>query len=306
MSHIIDVLRGSRKARVKQLRHDQLSTYGIGQDRTVDQWRLLARTLLQSGLMAESQDGFPVLKLTEGSWEVMRKQRSVFVAIPQTPQDLQPQASRLEAEQLFDRLRILRKRLADEQNLAPYMVFTDSSLRQIAQRRPQTLDQFAQISGVGRRKLDQYGAIFTQEVRQYCQEMGLPVVAEEGTGRAALPAETSAGAAPESQSGRSRLPATVYATYALYRDGEDPLRIAQQRELKITTVFDHLAALLEVGEAVRLEAFVTEEAKAEIQRAIEVVGDFRLGEIRTYLNEKHSYEAIKLVRAWWRYQQTKE
>lgn len=306
LSHIIDVLRGSRKARVKQLRHDQLSTYGIGKDRTVDQWRLLARTLLQSGLMAESQDGFPVLKLTEGSWEVMRKQRSVLVAIPQTPQDLQPKASWAEAEQLFDRLRLLRKRLADAQNVPPYVVFTDSSLRQMSQKRPQTLDQFAQISGVGRLKLEQYGETFTQEVRQYCQEMGLPVVAAEATGRAALPAGTPSGAVPEPQSGRSRLPATVYATYALYRDGEDPLSIAQQRDLKITTIFDHLAALLEVGEAVQLEAFVTEEARAEIQRAIEVVGDFRLGEIRTYLNEKHSYEAIKLVRGWWRYQQAKE
>ncbi|MGA1474944.1 MAG: DNA helicase RecQ [Prochlorothrix sp.] len=311
LSHIIDVLRGSRKAKVKQYQHDQLSTYGIGKDRTVDQWRLLARTLLQSGLLAESQDGFPVLRLNEGSWEVMRKQRSVLVAIPQTPQDLQPTASRVEAEQLFDRLRILRKTLASAQDLAPYMVFTDSSLRQMAQKRPQTLEQFSQISGVGRRKLDQYGEDFTQEIRNYCQEMGLPVItASRLAGNAGTDRPTQAvsdslsSSLPVSASSRSRLPATTHATYALYKEGLDPLAIAQQRDLKVTTVFSHLADLVEVGESVRLTDFVTAEQQAEIERAIEKVGDFRLSEIRSSLDDRYSYEVIKLVRASWRYQQS--
>jgi len=297
MTHIIDVLRGSRKERIQQLGHDRLSTHGIGKDRTVEQWRLLGRTLLQQGCLEETQDKFPVLKLTAASWEIMRKQRSIQVAIPQTAQERQPQASRLEAEQLFDRLRVLRKSIADEQNVAPYMVFTDSSLRLMSQQRPQTLDQFSQISGVGRRKLEDYGDRFTTEIRAYCRDMGLPLMAADSSGP--LPPESATDAAS-----RSRIRMTIYDTYDLHKKGLGPQDIADQRNLKLTTVFNHLADLLEMGETVRLEDFVTDQQREEIQRAIEAVGDFRLAEIRGHLGDRYDYETLKLVRGWWRHQQT--
>ena len=82
MAHIIDVLRGSRKQKVMDQGHDQLSTYGIGKDRSVEEWKLLGRSLLHQRMVDETNDGYPVLKLNAVSWQILRKQISVQVAIP--------------------------------------------------------------------------------------------------------------------------------------------------------------------------------------------------------------------------------
>lgn len=172
MTYIIDVLRGSKEKRILTNRHDQLSTYGIGKDHPVEDWRTLGRSLLHQGLLEETTDGYAVLKLNALSWEVLRKQRSVWIVQPQQPVAARPAPSgaRLKAEQLFEHLRKLRKELADEQGVPPYVVFADSSLRLMSQLQPQTLDDFSQISGVGSHKLARYGSRFVQEIRAFCQE----------------------------------------------------------------------------------------------------------------------------------------
>lgn len=171
MTYVIDVLRGSKDKRILGNRHDQLSTYGIGKDRTAEEWRTLGRSLLHQGLVDETTDGYAVLKLNALSWEVLRKQRSVMIApslratATQTPQ-LEAKA---DAEILFEQLRRLRKQIADEQAVPPYVVFADSSLRLMAQLQPQTLDAFANISGVGSHKLARYGTQFVAAIQSFCQ-----------------------------------------------------------------------------------------------------------------------------------------
>ena len=81
MAYIIDVLRGAKKDKIIQYEHDKLSTYGIGKDRTLDEWRMLGRSLLHQGLIEQTSDGYSVLKLNALSWEVMRKQRTVSLAV---------------------------------------------------------------------------------------------------------------------------------------------------------------------------------------------------------------------------------
>lgn len=179
MNYIIDVLRGSKSQKVLKYGHDTLSTYGIGLDKTADQWKMLGRSLIHQGLVEETTDGYSVLKLNDGSWEVMRKQRQVFIAVPKAPvkQDMTDRdRKKAEVEMLLDRLRSLRKQIADEQSVAPYMVFADSTLRLMAQQRPQTLDEFGNLSGVVGYKVDQYGDRFVTEIREYCQTYGLSSV----------------------------------------------------------------------------------------------------------------------------------
>ncbi len=173
MNHIIDVLRGSKNQKVLQNNHDKLSTYGIGKDKTADAWRILGRALLHQGLVEETSDGYSVLKLNAQSWEILKKQRSLLIAVPPATNHLEESESeglRADVEVLFQRLRSLRKRLADQQAVPPYVVFSDSSLKLMAQQQPQTLTEFARISGVGSRKLEQYGEKFTAEIRAYRQD----------------------------------------------------------------------------------------------------------------------------------------
>jgi ATP-dependent DNA helicase RecQ len=172
MTYIIDVLRGSKDKRILTNRHDQLSTYGIGRDHSADDWRTLGRSLLHQGLLDETTDGYAVLKLNALSWEVLRKQRSVMIALPHRPSTTSVAQSRANAnaEMLFEQLRALRKEIANEQSVPPYVVFADSSLRLMAQLQPQTIDDFSQISGVGSHKLTRYGSRFVEEIRAFCRE----------------------------------------------------------------------------------------------------------------------------------------
>ncbi len=172
MTYIIEVLRGSKEKRILANRHDQLSTYGIGKDHTAEEWRTLGRSLLHQGLMDETADGYSVLKLNALSWEVLRKQRTVYISLPNRPAVVQSASTeaKANAEMLFDLLRKLRKQIADEQAVPPYVVFADSSLRLMAQLQPQTIDDFSQISGVGSHKLARYGPRFVEAIRKFCQE----------------------------------------------------------------------------------------------------------------------------------------
>src|SRR6266851_5074642 len=168
MKHVIDVLRGAQTQKVRDSGHDQLPIYGYGRELSADEWLRIGRALIHQGLLDETSDGYPVPRLNALSWEVIHKQRTVEIAAPVKP--VQPRlekAGRHKAyagddnevaepdapgtEELFQHLRKLRKQIADEQGVPPYVVFPDTSLRAMAQQRPQSREQFAQIPGVGGR-----------------------------------------------------------------------------------------------------------------------------------------------------------
>ena len=179
MNHIIDVLRGSQNKKVLQHNHHTLSTYGIGKDHSAEAWRSLARSLLHQGLVSETTDGYSILQLNSLSWEVMRKQRAVTIALSidtsrssrgSNQKNEADQQATAREEQLMEQLRKLRKAIADEQNVPPYIVFADASLRAMSVAQPQTLQEFAAIPGVGSRKLERYGSRFIQEIQAFLAE----------------------------------------------------------------------------------------------------------------------------------------
>ncbi len=278
MTHIIDVLRGSRRQKIEQYGHHLLSTYGIGKDKSVEAWKMLGRSLLHQGLLDETTDGYRILKLNKLSWEVMRSQRSVHIAITETPaaKALADTNSRsAEAEILFERLRKLRKQLADAQSVPPYVVFADSSLKLMAQQQPQTLEAFAKISGVVIHKVNQYGDKFVSEIRAFCQEQKLPVP---------LPSNTH------------------MVTLQFHQQGLSIEEIAQKRGFSPRTIITHLSELLEMKQPVDLNRLVSPELQKPILQAIQTVGAESLKTIREHLGEQYTYEDIQLVRSWWRRQ----
>lgn len=276
MVHIIDVLRGSRKQKIEQNGHHLLSTYGIGKDKTAEAWKMLARSLLHQGLVDETNDGYRVLKLNKLSWEILRSQRSVQISITAEPEskalvDSSPRSA--ESEILFERLRRLRKQLADAQAVPPYVVFADSSLKLMAQMQPQTLTEFAQISGVGTHKLTQYGEQFVSEIRGFCQEQKPPVP----------------------------LPSTSQMmTLQLYQQGLSIEQIAEIRSFSPTTILTHISELIEMQQPIDLNRLVSPEQQKPILKAIQTVGADSLKSIREHLGESFSYDEIRLVRSWWR------
>jgi len=169
--HVVDVLRGADTARIRALGHDGLTTYGIGADLSADAWLSIVRQLIHAGALRQDVADYSVLKLTPAAWPLLRGERRIELAVPrEARRPAAAKRARLTAdglavdEALFERLRALRRRLADEQNVPAYVVFSDATLAAMAARKPTTTEELLRISGVGQAKLARYGATFLAEL----------------------------------------------------------------------------------------------------------------------------------------------
>ncbi len=174
MGHVIEVLRGSQNQRLLQLGHDRLSTYGIGRDKGQDYWGALLRHLVQQGYLKQDLDNFSVLSLTENARPLLKGETTLSIPKPRTkPQPTARGSSRkretppLSYDQfLFAQLRTLRKKLADQEGVPPFVIFSDATLIEMAATRPQDHDALLTINGVGLHKLEHYGDQFLAVIRE--------------------------------------------------------------------------------------------------------------------------------------------
>jgi len=171
-AHMIDVLRGADTERIRQLGHDKLSTYGIGQDLDAAMWRGVFRQLVAASVLEVDAEGFGGLRLTAASKPILQGQQTVLLRkdspkLRQRERGSTPavQVSEFDAP-LFHALRQMRAQLAKEQNVPAYVIFHDATLRTIAEQRPQNLGELARVGGVGGSKLDRYGAALLDVVRE--------------------------------------------------------------------------------------------------------------------------------------------
>ncbi|MBV8666500.1 MAG: DNA helicase RecQ [Burkholderiaceae bacterium] len=165
--HVIDVLRGTESDKVKQWRHDQLSTFGIGAERSEAEWRAILRQAIALGLVTVDYDAYSALKLTEEARPVLRGEQSVQLRQYQKPVKQKRASAKPKgyaegdlsaAEQaLFDKLRWWRVETARKHNVPAYVIFHDSTMREIAKAKPASLDALRGVTGVGEKKLETYG-----------------------------------------------------------------------------------------------------------------------------------------------------
>lgn len=193
MAHVIDVLRGADTERIRSLGHDRLSTYGIGANLDKDVWTSLFRQLIHRGYLRQDIAQYSVLKLTEIARPLLAGDERLELARPRFATTAAADGSdggrrarggrgrrsrggepgalfdaSVEPDPgLFEQLRALRRRLADEQGVPAYVVFSDATLEEMAILRPATLDQLLAVNGVGEVKLERYGAAFLDVLRGY-------------------------------------------------------------------------------------------------------------------------------------------
>ena len=167
--HVIDVLRGMDTERITQWRHTNLSTYGIGSDRSEAEWRAILRQAIAQGYVRVDYESYNSLKLTETARAVLKGEQSVQMRRYEKPQKPTKQKRSIskgyvetelppEAQQLFEKLRSWRMETARQHNIPAYVIFHDSTLRDIAKANPDSLDDLRSVSGVGEKKLATYGA----------------------------------------------------------------------------------------------------------------------------------------------------
>ena len=171
--HIIDVLLGANTERVRRWGHENLTTYGLLKGTNRKSLNNMLYQLIDAGLLERSDDERPVLKLKEASWEVLRGQRSVRLVQPKE----KVQKTRIEKkswdkvdEGLYEALRILRRKLADQRGVPAYVLFNDATLRDLARLRPSTPAALLGVRGVGEKKLADLGQRFIEEIVTYCRE----------------------------------------------------------------------------------------------------------------------------------------
>ncbi len=173
VAHLIDVLRGGDGERIRQFGHHTLSTFGIGRDLDANTWRGVFRQLVAAGWLDVDIEGYGGLRLTETSRTVLTGAETVMLRKEQTAAKKRDRESgprtglpvQSQDLPLFRALRDLRARLAKEQNVPAYVIFHDSTLRNIAEERPDSLRELARVGGIGSAKLERYGADVLEVVR---------------------------------------------------------------------------------------------------------------------------------------------
>jgi ATP-dependent DNA helicase RecQ len=169
--YVVEVLRGAATQRIRDHGHDRLSTYGIGKDKSQEHWVSVIRQLIHSGLLTQNITRNMVLQLTEAARPVLRGEVALELAEPRLVRVRQKDKgeavlSRAEDRALFKELRQLRKQLAEEADVPPYVVFSDATLTELARYRPKTESELLGINGVGMRKLERFGAAFLALLRR--------------------------------------------------------------------------------------------------------------------------------------------
>ena len=170
--HVMDVLMGKDNEKVREYGHNELSVFGIGADLQQQQWRSILRQLVVLGLLSVDTGGYGSLMLNEKSRPLLRGEvelplrRDLLLAKKARQTRTKPDPVAAEDHGLWEALRECRKRLADENNVPPYVIFHDATLNQLATEKPGTSDDFLRISGVGQKKLERYGTQFMDVIRQ--------------------------------------------------------------------------------------------------------------------------------------------
>jgi ATP-dependent DNA helicase RecQ len=173
LNHVVEVLTGADTDKIRRWRHDEISTYGIGGEHSRVEWQAIGRELTRLGYLRQAAGKFSTLELTAEGLAALRQRKSIVLTQPMTApaeKTRMPRAGEITCdEELFERLRQLRKSLADERNVPAYIVFSDVSLRQMARHYPADDEQLARINGVGEKKLKEFGAAFLSEIAAHLQ-----------------------------------------------------------------------------------------------------------------------------------------
>jgi ATP-dependent DNA helicase RecQ len=181
LNHVVAVLTGAETAKIRQWQHHTLSTYGIGGEHSRNEWGAIARELMRLGLLAQSTGEFPTVDVTPEGFAALKDRRRILLTRPRA--ETRPRVERAGEigcdEVLFEKLRRLRKELADTRGVPPYIVFGDTSLRLMARKYPVDASEFRRISGVGAKKLEEYGEAFLEEINAHLRANPRQIFADE-------------------------------------------------------------------------------------------------------------------------------
>jgi len=284
LNHIIDILCGADTVMIRKWRHTELSTYGIGDEMKKPGWQAVGRELMRLGLLQQTKEKFSVVEMTTDGMAALRERRKITLTRPAAAPERTSKAGAIACDEtLFERLRELRLKLADERDVPPYIIFSDVALREMARSYPENEREFSRISGVGRLKLEEFAATFIQEIQAYLKSNPRQIFADSLAPVSFVRARNRGG-----------LNDTTRETVRRFRDGFSVSNIAQERGFAASTIFGHLATAVEAGEELDIGRLVPADLQKEIEAAIDVVGDNSLTPIKERMGDRADYGQIRI------------
>ncbi|MGP8319518.1 MAG: DNA helicase RecQ [Methanosarcinaceae archaeon] len=315
MNYVIDVLVGAKTKKIIGNRHTMLKSYSTGHEYSKSQWQSITREMVRLEVLGVEGARYPLLKLNNKSMSVLNSNESVNLTKPAaeiqvkerratTGSGLKPVSGSGSMSkptagktlkppdfELFERLKLLRKTIAANANLPPYIIFADTTLRQMAAKRPKNPQEFLKITGVVEYKLEKYGGTFLTEIADYCNGD------RSHKPQAHNPARSPQKIQKSHIATSSVLPATVAETLDLYRQHMSIEEIAHIRNLAPSTIAGHMETLIQAKKIDSIDHIIDMDKQRIIKNAINDVGDKFLSRIKAKLGGDYSYGEIKLVRA---------
>ena len=285
--HIIDVLTGANTRKIRDLAHDQIKTFGAGRDKAKQHWRSVIEHLLAQGYAHQTTDRYPVIRPAERARSVLHGDARVSILKPVEPVTTRRARGAYIAcnEALFTELRMVRKRVADEQGVPPFVILSDRSLREMAARYPVTPAAMGLIQGVGAHKLKRYGALFAEAVQSFLERN--PEV------------EPDPHSSEVEGSRPLRRNPSCHLTGELLDQGLPVSEIAARRGLAAGTIAGHIEQLMEAGHPVDIDRLMEPDRRRQIEDLFEGTSSPQLKDIVDRSEDGAvSYAEARLVRAW--------
>lgn len=278
---VTDVLKGSNTYKNQMLGFDKLSTFGIMSEYSKNTIKDLIYFLITEGYIETFGDKYPVLRLTPNASKVLFEGEKVTIK-RKIEKSIEVQIDEVYDAKLFEILKALRKRISEETHVPPFIVFSDTSLKQMATYFPTSEDQMLKISGVGYSKFDKYGNRFLETIKPY--------VSENNITPKEIPIET-----PKKKSSVESSPKvnTAEISYNLFKQGKSIKEIAEERGFVTTTIETHLLKYFENGENIDLSKYIHSNYEQDIYNAIDTYGAEKLRVLKDALPEGVSYFDIK-------------
>ncbi|MDY6935199.1 MAG: DNA helicase RecQ [Spirochaetota bacterium] len=291
ITYLIDIVTGANTKRIREFGHDKIKTYGAGKDKDKDKryWRFLVDELLAQEIIYQDGNEYPVLKITKKGYnvlygfdEVTALKKEEKIEESENTADI---CIRSYDEVLFERLRLLRKKIADKHDVPPYIIFSDKTLHDMCRYYPTTIIDMRKISGIGEIKLKRYGLDFVNEMKTYLDEnpknnyMGPPPL--------------STNIVKERVKGE-----TIEKTYQLFKQGLNVEEIAKKRDLVIPTIIGHLEKLIRAGRDIEIDRLIDTDKRKAVEELFSSQLSWELRPIIEYFNNTVSYDEAKIVRAF--------
>ncbi len=307
-AHLSNVLIGNANEKVRRLRHDRVSTFGIGKELSHKEWTSVYRQLAASGLIGVDINMMGGFYLAPQSRPVLKGEQTVLLRKDPSPAPKDYGLSRKIPKikvrkqtfdepvlaELWEKLRMLRLEIAQEANVPPYVVFHDTTLSEMVRNLPISPDEMGALHGMGAKKMERYGDAFLAVISEYMQEHKLTPT--EHKEKSKEPPE------PEpSDDLTASLSPTVFETFRLLQEGNTPEEIATDRELKASTIYGHIADLIEsrllsAGEVITLKPDEVREIEDAL-RALPEDQQNALKPVFDQFNGKYDYGLIRCIRS---------